>query len=57
MRTLGILSIIIWFAVRVILQMPPDTPLFYGNIFLWGDSLAAIIGLLGVAGLVGDVIE
>jgi hypothetical protein len=37
--------------------MPPDTSLFYGNTFLWGDSLATIMGLLGIAGLVGDVIE
>jgi hypothetical protein len=39
---------VIWFLVRRGLGIPDHTPLFHGGVFLFGDGLAAIVGVAGV---------
>jgi hypothetical protein len=44
-----ILGPIFWFAARLSMESPS---LFHGNPWAFGDALAFVIGLLGVAGLI-----
>ena len=43
---------LIWFWVRVYLGMPVHTPLFHGGPFIFGDGLAIVLGIGGVAFIV-----
>jgi hypothetical protein len=43
---------LIWFAVRAISESQP--PLFQGTGFAFGDTLALVVGLVGLASLIGS---
>jgi len=45
---------IMWFVVRVVFKLPDGTPLFSGNVFLFGDIIAAFLGIGGLYLLVKD---
>jgi hypothetical protein len=46
------LTSLIWFTVRVILEAPSEMPLFSGSTFAFGDTLALVLGILGIGSLI-----
>jgi predicted metal-binding membrane protein len=39
---------LIWFVVRVGLEMPTSTPLFSGTTFAYADTIFAVAGIAGL---------
>ncbi len=41
----------VWFVARVVLEVPPDAPLFRGQWFSL-DGIVSVIGFMGIIGLI-----
>ena len=52
----ALIASLIWFFVRVVLEQPSGTPLFNQGTFMFADSLATAIGVVGIAAIIFDTL-
>lgn len=50
----ALVASLIWFFVRVVLEQPASTPLFHQGTFMFADSLAIVVGMVGIAVIIFD---